>query len=105
MGEIMSDNESRLSVGELQTLKPYGDSDTEAMAVARARLVNATPVLLEVVAAARVYRNAKKRAAGTRAQLYRQAFPDGLSAASVAHDQEEIQCRDAFDAALAKVRE
>lgn len=40
------------SIAELQRLQPYGDHDVHSMAVARAKLVNAAPVLLEIAAAA-----------------------------------------------------
>lgn len=104
MGENMSDDDrSRLSIAELQSLKPYGDSDVPAMLVARARLVNATPVLLEAVAAA--YQKAKKIAARTRARLAQMNFPDDLSRECEVLDNEELRCRGAFVAALAMVRE
>jgi hypothetical protein len=68
-------------------------------------LRNAAPALLEIAAAALAYRKAKKRAAKTRQILYQSAFPDSMSAESEAQDKEEIRCRDAYDAALAKVQE
>lgn len=65
---------------------------------------DAAPALIEIVAAALAYRDARRRAAKTRHELMRMAFPDSLSADSEARDKEEIRCREAFDLALAKVR-
>lgn len=102
---MSDDDRSRLSIAELQSLKPYGDSDVPAMLVARARLVNATPVLLEAVAATIAYQKAKKIAARTRERLARMNFPDDLSRECEVLDNEELRCRGAFVAALAMVRE
>jgi hypothetical protein len=69
------------------------------------RILNAAPVLLEIAAAALAYRKAKKTAAKARYILYQSAFSDSMSAESEAQDKEEIRCRNAYDAALNKVRE
>lgn len=70
-----------------------------------AAMVEHAPVLLDIVEATLAYRKAKKTAAKTRNILYQSAFPDSMSAESEAQDKEEIRCRDAYDAALAKVQE
>lgn len=111
MGENMSDDDrSRLSIAELQSLKPYGDSDVPAMSVARARLVNATPVLLEVAAAALALRKQEGIAAKARFAVYsslnKNAVPsDENYAASGREDSKLAGCRAAYLVALAKVRE
>lgn len=68
-------------------------------------ILEATPVLLEIVAAALAYRKAKKIAARTRERLARMNFPDDLSRECEVLDNEELRCRGAFVAALAMVRE
>lgn len=108
MGEIMSDD-NKPSIAELQQVydaMPKGQWTLSSDDGARAavRLLRATPLLLEAVAAALAYQKAKKIAARTRERLARMAFPDDLSRESEKRDNEELRCRGAFVAALAMVR-
>lgn len=103
MGENMSDD-AQPSIAELKRLQEEVAGGTWTRRGADA-LRDATPALLDIAAAALAHRKAKRVAAKTRHTLCQMAFPDTLSAESEAHDKEEIRCRDAYEAALAKVRE
>lgn len=109
MGANMSDDD-KPSIAELQQAydaMPKGQwaLSSEDGARAAVRFLDATPLLLEVVAATLAYQKAKKIAARAREKLARMAFPDDLSRESEALDNEELRCRGAFVAALAMVRE
>jgi len=92
----MSDDEKRPSIAELQRLA----SQVLVTRTALSELASAAPVLLEIVAAALAYRKAQKKAAIIRARPTVRYWADVDRC-----DKQEIRCRDAFEAALAKVRE
>lgn len=88
--------DEKLSIAELQrTVREMDDLESRGLGsgLLSPRILDAGPVLLEIVAAALAYKKAKKAAAKVRYKLFQ------------AYDKEEIRCRDAYAAALAKVRE
>lgn len=92
--------DTRPSIAELQALRT-ALADGEYAAIMR--LIDAAPVLLEIVAAALEHQVTKKSAAQQRAKFYRSQRDSDLVGIE-ALDKEEIRCRDALNAALAKVQ-
>jgi hypothetical protein len=92
------------SIAELQRDIEAIRISTTGWEDARYRVVNSAPVTLDIAAAALAYRQARKEAARVRHTYYR-TWQSSLLSSVEKHDKEEIRCRDAFEAALAKVRE
>ncbi len=106
----MSDLDNRPSIGELQRLSHQWRElslgcQCDALPGDAACGVHLPPVLLEIAAAALELREQERVAARARHEVYRQMDPpqDAYDAVDQ-EDRKLLQFKDAYDAALAKVR-